>query len=78
MPTIIQLPGAPALQITNAAPGFATNYELADSVYVDVGWTRGVRLAIFRPGTFDATATGGSAEVKDAAVELGAGLAGDG
>ena len=43
---------------------------LADSVIVDVGWSSDVKLAIFRSGTFDANETGGSAEVKDAAVEL--------
>jgi electron transfer flavoprotein alpha subunit len=43
---------------------------LADSVYVDVGWTSTPRLALFRSGTFDAAETGGSAEVRDAAVEL--------
>ena len=43
---------------------------LADSVVVDVGWSSDVKLAIFRSGTFDANETGGSAEVKDAAVEL--------
>ena len=52
------------------ADGTGKRPALADSVYVDVGWSSGVRLAIFRPGTFDATATGGSAEVKDAVVEL--------
>ena len=43
---------------------------LADSVVVDVGWSSDVKLAIFRSGTFDAAETGGTAEVKDAAVEL--------
>ncbi len=43
---------------------------LADSVVVDVGWSSDVKLAIFRSGTFDASETGGTAEVKDAAVEL--------
>jgi electron transfer flavoprotein alpha subunit len=43
---------------------------LADSVVVDVGWSSDVKLAIFRSGTFDANETGGTAEVKDAAVEL--------
>jgi electron transfer flavoprotein alpha subunit len=52
------------------ADGTATRPALADSVYVEVGWSSSVRLAIFRPGTFDATATGGSAEVKDVVVEL--------
>jgi electron transfer flavoprotein alpha subunit len=52
------------------ANGVGKRPALADSVYVDVGWSSDVKLALFRSGTFDATATGGSAEVKDAAVEL--------
>jgi electron transfer flavoprotein alpha subunit len=43
---------------------------LADSVYVDAGWTSEPRLAIFRSGAFDPVQSGGTAEVKDAAVEL--------
>jgi electron transfer flavoprotein alpha subunit len=43
---------------------------LQDSVYVDVGWTSEPRLALFRPGSFDPNATGGSAEVEDLQVEL--------
>jgi electron transfer flavoprotein alpha subunit len=43
---------------------------LQDSVYVDVGWTSEPRLALFRPGSFDPNATGGSAEVEDVAVSL--------
>ncbi len=35
---------------------------LQDSVYVDVGWTSTPRLALFRAGSFDATATGGGGE----------------
>jgi electron transfer flavoprotein alpha subunit len=50
--------------------GVGTRPALADSVYVDVGWSSDVRLAIFRSGTFDATPVGGSSEVKDASVEL--------
>ena len=38
---------------------------LEDTVYVDVGWTSEPRLAMFRPGTFDPTETGGEAEVSD-------------
>jgi electron transfer flavoprotein alpha subunit len=38
---------------------------LEDTVYVDVGWTAAPRLAMFRPGTFDPTETGGEAEVTD-------------
>src|SRR5437899_2117376 len=44
--------------------------QLSDTVYVDVGWSSAVRLAIFRAGTFDAEPSGGTAEVKDAVVEL--------
>ena len=43
---------------------------LADSVVVDVGWSTDVKLAVFRSGTFDPSETGGTAEVKEAAVEL--------
>jgi electron transfer flavoprotein alpha subunit len=38
---------------------------LEDSVYVDVGWTSEPRLALFRPGTFDAVETGGEAAVEE-------------
>ena len=41
---------------------------LADSVHVEVGWTATPRLALFRSGTFDASATGGSAEVEQVSV----------
>jgi electron transfer flavoprotein alpha subunit len=53
-----------------SAEGVGTRPALADSVYVDVGWSNGPRLAVFRAGTFDPTPTGGTAEVKDAAVDL--------
>jgi electron transfer flavoprotein alpha subunit len=43
---------------------------LGDSVFVDVGWGDGPRLALFRSGTFDPVETGGSAQVEDAAVSL--------
>jgi electron transfer flavoprotein alpha subunit len=43
---------------------------LADSVYADVGWTSAPRLALFRSGTFDPVATGGSADVRDVDVAL--------
>jgi electron transfer flavoprotein alpha subunit len=39
---------------------------LADSVYVEVGWTSEPRLAVFRSGAFDAVPTGGSAVVREA------------
>jgi electron transfer flavoprotein alpha subunit len=44
--------------------------QLADTVYVDVGWSTPVKLAIFRAGAFDPSEIGGTAEVKDAPVEL--------
>ena len=53
-----------------SADGVGTRPALADSVYVDVGWSSAVRIAIFRSGTFDANAVGGSVEVRDAVVEL--------
>jgi electron transfer flavoprotein alpha subunit len=43
---------------------------LADSVYVDVGWTSTPRLALFRSGTFDPAPTGGSATVEKVDVSL--------
>ena len=44
---------------------------LQDSVLVDVGWRTTPRLALFRAGSFDATATGGSAPaVEEITVEL--------
>jgi electron transfer flavoprotein alpha subunit len=43
---------------------------LQDSVYVDVGWTSEPRLALFRSGSFDPSATGGSAEIEDLDVTL--------
>jgi electron transfer flavoprotein alpha subunit len=38
---------------------------LEDTVYVDVGWSREPRLAMFRPGTFDPAESGGDAEVTE-------------
>jgi electron transfer flavoprotein alpha subunit len=52
------------------AEGIGKRPALADSVYVDVGWSSDVRLAIFRSGTFDPNEVGGSAEVKDVTVGL--------
>jgi len=43
---------------------------LADSVLVDAGWTTEPRLASFRSGSFDAGATGGTAEVRDVEISL--------
>ncbi len=42
---------------------------LADSVFVDVGWTSEPRLAVFRSGAFDPVRVGGAAEVKTAAFQ---------
>ena len=42
-----------------------TRPALEDSVYADVGWTSDVKLALFRPGTFDPVETGGEAEVEE-------------
>jgi electron transfer flavoprotein alpha subunit len=38
---------------------------LEDTVYVDVGWSSDVRLALFRPGTFDPAESGGEAEIEE-------------
>ena len=43
---------------------------LQDSVYVDVGWTGELRLALVRSGTFEPVESGGEAQVEDVAVEL--------
>ena len=44
---------------------------LQDSVYVDAGWTGSPRLALFRSGAFDPSATaGGEAEVAPFSAEL--------
>jgi electron transfer flavoprotein alpha subunit len=52
------------------ADGSGTAPQLQDTVVVDVGWASDVKLALFRAGALDAVETGGTAEVKDAAVEL--------
>jgi electron transfer flavoprotein alpha subunit len=43
---------------------------LADSVLVEVGWKSTPRLALVRSGTFDPAESGGSADVRELAVEL--------
>jgi electron transfer flavoprotein alpha subunit len=43
---------------------------LGDSVYVDVGWKDGPRLALIRAGTFEPKETGGTAQVEEFAFEL--------
>jgi electron transfer flavoprotein alpha subunit len=42
-----------------------TRPALEDTVYADVGWTSDVKLALFRPGTFDPVESGGNAEVEE-------------
>jgi electron transfer flavoprotein alpha subunit len=46
-----------------------TRPALADSVFVEVGWTSEPRLAVFRSGAFDPVRTGGSAVVAAVAFE---------
>jgi electron transfer flavoprotein alpha subunit len=53
-----------------SAEGVGVSPALADSVNVRVGWVGSPRLAVFRSGTFDPVESGGTAEVRDAAVEL--------
>jgi electron transfer flavoprotein alpha subunit len=44
---------------------------LQDTVYVDVGWTSAPRLALFRSGAFDASASGGGEpEIREFSAEL--------
>ena len=43
---------------------------LADSVWVDAGWTSAPRIAVFRSGAFDPVETGGVAEVRPVEVSL--------
>jgi len=43
---------------------------LADSVWVDAGWSSPVALAVFRSGTFDPAPVEDAADVRDVAVEL--------
>jgi electron transfer flavoprotein alpha subunit len=43
---------------------------LQDSVYADVGWSSEPRIALFRSGSFDPSAGGGSAQVEDVQVSL--------
>jgi electron transfer flavoprotein alpha subunit len=48
-----------------------TRPALADSLYVEVGWSSEPALATFRTGSFEAQATGGgNAKVEEIAVEL--------
>ncbi len=47
-----------------------TRPALADSLYVEVGWSSEPALATFRTGSFEAQATGGTAEVEEIEVEL--------
>jgi len=43
---------------------------LQDTVVVDVGWSTPVRIGMFRAGALDADELGGTADVRDASVEL--------
>ena len=43
---------------------------LADSIWVDAGWSSPVALAVFRTGTFDPVESGAAAELRDVGVEL--------
>jgi electron transfer flavoprotein alpha subunit len=43
---------------------------LQDTVVVDVGWSTPVRIGLFRAGALDEGELGGTADVRDAAVEL--------
>jgi electron transfer flavoprotein alpha subunit len=43
---------------------------LEDSVVLEVGWTSAPRVALFRPGSFEPSASGGEARVERVAVEL--------
>jgi len=47
-----------------------TRPALNDSVYIDVGWSSEVRLALFRSGSFDLAESGGTAEIRPLAIEL--------
>src|SRR5206468_10408846 len=43
---------------------------LDDTVYVEVGWKSGPRLALIRTGTFEPVESGGEAEVEQVDVQL--------
>jgi electron transfer flavoprotein alpha subunit len=43
---------------------------LADSVWVDAGWSSAVALAVFRSGTFDPAESSAAAELREVQVEL--------
>jgi electron transfer flavoprotein alpha subunit len=47
-----------------------TRPALADSVYVQVGWSRTPRLALFRAGVFDPVRSDAAGEVRDLEFEL--------
>ena len=44
--------------------------QLQDTVVVDVGWSTPVRLGVFRAGALDPVETGGTADVREVAVQL--------
>ncbi len=43
---------------------------LADSVWVDAGWSSSVALAVFRSGTFDPAPAGDASELREVEVEI--------
>jgi electron transfer flavoprotein alpha subunit len=43
---------------------------LQDTIYADVGWTEGPRLALFRSGSFDPQESGGEAETREVQADL--------
>ena len=43
---------------------------LQDTVYADVGWTGGPRIALFRSGSFDPQESGGEAETREVQADL--------
>ena len=54
-----------------SADGVGTSPALADSVYVEVGWSGEPRIAVFRSGAFDPVSSGGgAAEVRDVSFDL--------
>src|SRR5215470_12769453 len=57
------------LAVRDDAP-VGTRLALADSVAVEVAWRGETRLALFRSGSFEATARGGDARVEPVTVEL--------
>ena len=62
---------APMMQeITESGELVGKRPALADSVWVDAGWTSAPRIAVFRSGAFDPVETGGVGEVRPVEVSL--------